>query len=67
MLLDVVRRKGATAGNLDGMPLPCFDCLARILSVVEEGWSLAGGFARCLYCYDPQSGWGMILRWAGVR
>ena len=42
MLLDVVR-KGATAGNLDGwvwrelkvLSLPCFDCLARILSVVQ--------------------------------
>ena len=45
VLLDVVRRKGATARSLDGggwrelkvLPLPWFDCLARILSEVEEG------------------------------
>ena len=44
MLADVVRRKGATAGSLDGwgwrelkvLPVAWFDGLARILSKVEE-------------------------------
>ena len=44
MLADVVRRKGATAGSLDGwgwrelkvLPMAWFDGLARILSKVEE-------------------------------
>ena len=46
MLADVVRRKGATAGSLDGwgwrelkvLPVASFDGLARILSKVEENW-----------------------------
>ena len=47
-LLEVVKRKAATAGSLDGwgwrdfksLPVPWFDRLARILSKVEElgGW-----------------------------
>ena len=46
VLAEVVRRKGATAGSLDGwgwkelelkvLPVPWFDGLARILSKVEE-------------------------------
>ena len=44
MLADVVRRKGATAGSLDGwgwrefkvLPVSWFDGLARILSCVEN-------------------------------
>ena len=44
VLADVVRRGGATAGNLDGwgwremeaLPVPWFDGLARILVKVEE-------------------------------
>ena len=44
MLADVVRRKGATAGSLDGwawrelkvLPVAWFDGLARILAKVEE-------------------------------
>ena len=44
MLAEVVRRKGATAGSLDGwgwrelkvLPVPWVDGLARILSKVEE-------------------------------
>ena len=44
MLADVVQRKGATAGGLDGwgwrelkvLPVSWYDGLARILSKVEE-------------------------------
>ena len=44
MLADVVRRKSATAGSLDGwgwrklkvLPVPCFGSLARVLLKVEE-------------------------------
>ena len=44
MLADAVRREGDTAGSLDGwgwrelkvLSVPWFDCLARILSKVEE-------------------------------
>ena len=44
MLADVVRRKKATAGSLDGwgwrelkaLPAPWFDGLARVLRLVEE-------------------------------
>ena len=43
-MLEVVRRKGATAGSLDGwgwrelnfLPVSWFDDLARIVSKVEE-------------------------------
>ena len=48
MLADVVHRKGATAGSLDGwgwrefkvLPVSWFDELARILTKVEDlgGW-----------------------------
>ena len=45
MLANVVRRKGATAGSLDGwgwrelkvLPVAWCGCLARVLSVVEGG------------------------------
>ena len=44
MLADVVRRKSATAGSLDGwgwrelkvLPVSCYDELARILTKVED-------------------------------
>ena len=44
MLVDVVQRKGSTAGGLDGcgwrelevLPVSCYDGLARILSKVED-------------------------------
>ena len=49
MLADVVKRKGATAGSLDGwewrelkvLPVSWYDELARILTKVEEFWDLA--------------------------
>ena len=49
MLADVVQRKGATAGSLDGwgwrelkvLPVARFDGLARILTNVERCWCLA--------------------------
>ena len=61
MLADVVRRRGAIAGSLDGwgwremkaLPLAWFDALARILSKVDEVRCLARWFAGCIHCYDP--------------
>ena len=60
MLADVVRRKTATAGSLDGwgwrelksLLIPWFDGLARILAKVEElgVWPEVAG---CVHCYDP--------------
>ena len=49
MLADVVRRKGAAAGSLDG-PVSWFDGRARILSWVEDT-----GFGRrfCLMLFLP--------------
>ena len=57
MLADVVRRKGATAGSLDGwewrelkvLPVSRDDELARILTEVEDI-----GVAGCLHFHDSQ-------------
>ena len=58
MLYDVVHRKSATAGSLDGwgwkelkvLPVSWFDQLARILTLVEDNgvWPAFG----CLHYYD---------------
>ena len=59
MLVEVVRRKKATAGSLDGwgwrelkaLPAPWFDGLAR---TGRGGGCLARGFAGCIHCHDSQ-------------
>ena len=59
MLADVVQRKGATAGSLDGwswrelkvLPVSWYDGLARILTKVEDTGVWPDG---CLHCHDSQ-------------
>ena len=63
MLADVVQRKGATAGSLDGwewrelkvLPLSWYDELARILTKVEDFGIWPLWFIGCLYCDDSLS------------
>ena len=61
VLVDVVRRKGATAGSLDGwgwrelkvLPVAWFHGLARILAKVEENGVWPEG-AGCLFAMIPK-------------
>ena len=66
MLEEVVRRKSATAGSLDGWgwrelkvpPVPWFDGLARILSKVEETLVWPEGLLDVFFfCNDSQDLW----------
>ena len=63
MLADVVRRKGTTAGSLDGggwrelnaLGVPWFDCLARILSKVEEIGVWPEGLLDAFFAMIPKA------------
>ena len=63
MPADVVQRKGATAGSLDGwgwrelkvLPVSWYDELARILTKVEDFGCLARWVAGCLHCHNSQN------------
>ena len=62
MLADVVRRKGATAGSLDGwgwrelkvLLVTCFDGLASILSKVEDIGVWPDGLLDAFFCHASQ-------------
>ena len=60
VLAEVVRRKKSTAGGLDGwgwreLPLPWFDCLARILRLVEETGVWPDGLLDAYVAMIPKS------------
>ena len=63
MLCESVRRKGATAGSLDGwgwrdlkvLPVPWFDGLARILSKVEETGVWPEGLLDTCFAIIPKT------------
>ena len=65
MLADVVQRKGATAGSLDGwgwrelkvLPVAWFDELARILAKVEDVGVWPDGLLDALRCHVSQDWW----------
>ena len=62
MLADVVRRKGATAGSLDGwgwrelkvLPVSWYDELARILSKVEDVGDWPDGLPDAFFAMIPE-------------
>ena len=63
MLAEVVHRKGATAGSLDGwgwwefkvLPVPWFDGLARIFSKVENTGVLPEGLLDAYIAMIPKT------------
>ena len=63
MLADVVQRKGATAGSLDGwawrelkvLPVSWFDELARILTKVEDTGNWPEGFLDAYITMIPKT------------
>ena len=63
MLADVVQRKSATAGSLDGwgwrelevLLVSWYDELARILSKVEDLGVWPDGLLDAYICHDPQN------------
>ena len=66
LLAEVVQRKGATAGSLDGwswrelkvLPVSWYDGLARILSLVEDTGIWPDGLQGAeINHYDPQDRW----------
>ena len=64
MFAAFVRRKGATAGGLDGwgwremkaLPEPWFDELARMLAVAEEGGTWPEGLLDAFFAMIPEVG-----------